>query len=82
MSIIFHECIFIILNQALIAFDIFSDFHEQCIKEWFVRSRGFRCPGCRRVCSDQPDKNNIEDSPNLHKIELCSIMSIPQSENV
>lgn len=58
------------------------DFHEQCIREWFARSRGFRCPGCRRVCSDQPEKNNIRDSPNLHKIELCSIKSIPPSENV
>lgn len=78
MKSFYIKCIFIIYN----CIRNFSDFHEQCIREWFARSRGFRCPGCRRVCSDQPEKNNIKDSPNLHKIKLCSIKSIPPSENV
>lgn len=32
------------------------------------------------MCSDQPEKNNIKDSPNFHKIELCSIKSIPPNK--
>lgn len=58
------------------------DFHEQCIREWFKSSGDFRCPGCRRVCSDQSGRNNINGPSNLHMTELCNMTSIPPSENV
>ncbi|XP_061163669.1 RING finger protein 150-like [Saccostrea echinata] len=45
-------CLATMQCSSLVQLSCAHDYHEKCVKEWFVISRDFRCPQCREECQD------------------------------